>query len=103
MHSLKGEKGRLKALKRAAEKTKNIFGEDSSEYKKTLEQIKEQRVVIKRWQNKVNSGEEKPFAPDYSGTLQSQIQAKAEYEKDVIDEKSSYWWEQDAKKTDTLG
>jgi hypothetical protein len=102
MHSLDGEKSHLKGLKKMADKMKAAFGENSPEYEKALQQIKEQQAVIKRWQNKVNSGEEKPYAPDYSGTLQSQIQAIAEHDKEVIDKKPNWWNPDDAKKPGSL-
>jgi hypothetical protein len=92
MHSLDGEKSYLTGLKKMADIAKALFGENSSEYEKVLQQIKEQQAVIKRWQNKVNSGEEKVYTPDYSGTLHSQIQAIAEYVKKAIDAMPD-WWE----------
>jgi hypothetical protein len=92
MHSLDGEKSYLKGLKQMADITKAVFGKTSPGYKKVLQEIKEQKAEIKRWQSKVNSGEEKPCTPDYSGTLHNQIQAIAAFVKEKIDA-MSYWWE----------
>jgi hypothetical protein len=101
MHSLDGEKSYLKGLKELADKTKAALGENNPEYEKILYQIKEQQTTNKRWQNKVNSGEEQPYAPDYSGTLQDQIHAIAEHDKKAIDA-MPYWWEHgDEKHTGT--
>jgi hypothetical protein len=79
-----------------------MYGEDSSQYRDVLLTINEQQDVIKRWQGKVNSGEEKPYAPDYSGTLQSQVQATAAHDKKAIDE-MSHWWEKNEKEKNGNG
>jgi mono/diheme cytochrome c family protein len=98
MHSLDGEKSYLKGLKKLADITKAVFGKNSPEHKKVLQQIKEQKAVIKRWQSKVNAGEEKPYAPDYSGTLRDQIQAIAAYVKEKIDAMPDWWEHNDKEK-----
>jgi hypothetical protein len=97
MKSLDGDKSYLKGLKKLADQEKAAFGENNPNHEKVLRQIKEEQTAIKRWQNKVNSGEEKPYAPDYSGTLPDQIQATAAHDNEKIDALPN-WWEQECKK-----
>jgi hypothetical protein len=92
MKSLDGEKRYLKALKALAVMVKATFGETSQQFINVKQDIKEQQKIIKQWQNKVNSGEEKECLPDYSGTLPDQVQAMAEYDKRII-EKMLFWFE----------